>query len=74
MSIQIPIWMEAETWAHLKALARADLRSPKDFLHLLVWREWATRRSMIDEPVTNQPRPAVTPSIPPTYHIHQGKQ
>ena len=73
MSVRGPIFLDAETWAHLKALAGADLRSPHNYLQLLVWREWAARSVTGAEIVSKQPPPGVVPSIPTSFHIHQGK-
>ena len=67
MSVRGPIFLDAETWAHLKALAGADLRSPHNYLQVLVWREWSTRSVMGAEIVSKQPCPGVAAlhPIPP---------
>ena len=73
MYFRNPIFLDADTWAQLKTLAGSELRTPRNFLRLLVRRAWEARQSTPAEIVPKQPVPGVSPTIPAIFHIRQGK-
>lgn len=73
MFFPIPVFLDGQSWHHLKSLAGDDLTSGRNYLQLLIQREWEARQALSDGKRPKLVTPGVAPSIPGIYHIRQDK-
>jgi len=71
MPIRKSIFIDDETWSHLKAMSGSDMRSTSNFLQVLVKQEWEARLKNSDKPASVSGNNISLPKIPPDFHITQ---
>ena len=71
MPIRKSIFIDDETWAHLKAMSGSDMRSTSNFLQVLVKQEWEARLKDAGNSAPVSGEAISLPKIPPDFHVKQ---